>query len=815
MKLLLLFSLLATEPALWNQDPLLRSPATVVQTTPVLSTDFSGPTALANITVPAKGAEVVMQGENACLQLLSESRDGISLWVQLPAEAARHYITVKGRARSDGEPLSLDFGTVAGTRSVAAAPGWARWTVPAPQDWAAFEATRRLSLGADSLVIRLPGKQGPVFLDDLAISYQTRVRDQTVADRAEWSGNLIANGGFEAGEVGYQVITTHPTIKRDEPPLPALLRVTGSEPNEGTRCAQIFVVDGPTILTPEPVVLQPGRKYTFSFDARARTTSVARLGVRFERSDGLEAADKEVALTGSWRRIKQSFETDQLGPAVWQARIEGFPIDTPYALELDGICLTEGDNADYQGSGRAVLSLDDGLSQPFGMGQVLKPTETLALKARLTAGTQAVEAEIHGELISALGAANVELPVKKVAADAGATVETELYKGTLTPGWYRCRAWLQSGELRYALTERAVACLVPPPDDDGWKMAVRWTTPDGLFRGRARRTMLSRLLPYGLGVRWLGPNAVALWKTLEPQPGLIETAALAAMIDDAASAKLQTVVELNSFPLAANAPEWLIARTSRQPAGWLRLTDDIWKRHVEGVVGGVKAEQVGWALAEPPEGADPAPLQATLQSVLATKAPQAIVVAPGDYHELQPVMVGPLDPTELEVAESAEETDPFAAEASRVRALVAAAADGSRAFLWPNQGLFPSSNGAHRTPGMTDSAGGPRPIVAAWSTLRHVIGDRQPTATADAGPVHAAAFGGSAQVVVAWSDAATVKVKAALQSAPSAVLATGEAIALPAEADGVTIPVGAWPIYLTDLDAASAAAILGAITAQP
>lgn len=815
MKLLLLISLLATEPALWNQPPALRSPATVRQTTPVLATDFAGPTALAQITLPARGAEVVTLGDNACLRLLSDSRDGVSCWIQLPAEAARHYITVSGRAKAEGEATSLDFGTVAGTRSVAAAPGWARWTVPAPADWASFAAVKRLPLGADNVVIRLPGKQGPVYLDDLKIEYQTRVRDETVASRAEWTGNLIGNGGFEAGETGFQVITTHPTIARDEPPLPALLRVTGSEPNEGARCAQVFVVDGPTTLTPDAVVLRPGRKYTFSFAARARTTAVARIGVRMVRSDGLEAAEKEVALTGSWRRIKSTFETDQLGPAVWQVRIEGFPIDTPYALELDGLCLAEGESGDYQPPGRSVLSLDDGLSQPFGMGQVIKPTETLTMKARLTAGTQALEAEIRGEILGALGAQRVELPAKKIAADAGASLEAELFQGTLPPGWYRFRAWLQAGEYRFGFTERAVACLVPPPDDDGWRMAVRWTTPDGLFRGRARRTMLARLQPYGLDVRWLGPNAVALWKTLEPQPGQIETAALAAMIEDGAASKLGTVVELNGFPAAANAPEWLLARAERQPAGWLKVSDDAWRRHVAGVVQGVKAEEVAWALATPPAEAEATPVRESLRQVLAEQAPKAELLDPERYHELPALTVGPMDPTLLEVSESVAETDPYEAEAARVRALVAAAAGGARWFLWPNQGLFPSANGDHRTPGMTDAAGGPRPIVAAWSTLRRVVGDLKPTATASAGALRAAAFGEPAQVVAVWSDGAAVPLQVNLPQAPAAILATGETIVLPAAPEGVTMLVGAWPIYVTGLDAASAAAILGALTAQP
>jgi len=815
VKLLLLIGLLASEPALWNQPPALRSPASVRRVTPVLATDFAGPTALSKITLPARGAEVVGLGDDACLRLVSDSRDGVSCWIQLPPEAAQHYLTVTGRAKADGAAISLDFGTVAGTRSVAAAPVWARWTVLALPDWTAFEATRRLPLGADSVVIRLPGKQGPVYLDDLKLEYQTRVRDETVASRAEWSGNLLTNGGFEAGETGFQVVTTHPTIARDEPPLPALLRVTGSEPKEGARCAQVFVVDGPTILTPEPVVLQPGRKYTFSFDARARTTAVARLGVRLERADGLEAADKEVALTGTWRRITSTFETDQLGPAVWQPRIEGFPIDTPYALELDGLCLLEGESGDYQPASRAVLSLDDGLSQPFGMGQVLKPTETLTMKARLTAGSQPLEAEIRGELLGALGAQRVELPVKKVGAAAGAAVESELFTGQLAPGWYRFRAWLQVGEQRFAQVERAVACLVPTPADDGWLMAVRWTTPDGLFRGRARRTMLGRLQPYGLGVRWLGPNAVALWKTLEPQPGQIETAALAAMIDDGAASSLATVVELNAFPTVAAAPDWLTVRSERDAGGWLKPGAELWQRHVAGVVGGVKAAQVAWALAAPPEGADGGPARETLRQELAKQAPQAVLVGPDDYHEVPATMVGPLDPTLLEVAESVEETDPYDAEASRVRALLVAAAGGARWFLWPNQGLFPSSSGAQRTPGMTDAAGGPRPIVAAWSTLRRVIGALRPSATASVGAVHAAAFGEPAQVIALWTDGTPVALTVASPTSLAAVLATGEAIGLPSAPVGVTIHVGAWPIYLTGLDAAAAGAILQAITAQP
>ncbi|MCC7494329.1 MAG: hypothetical protein IT204_18370 [Fimbriimonadaceae bacterium] len=797
--------LMAPEPT-WTWPPVTLSPATVRSTAEVVKVDFSPPNGAAGVTLPQRQVSLVTEGDNTVLRLAPTAREAVTVWLAVPAAVRGRYCRLQGRVRSEGSPQLLDLGAVDGTRPPATTYDWARYSVAASSEWSTYNLLRHYPALSDSLAIRVPAGAPAVRLDDLTISVQTRRRDEVAERLAKREGNLLANGGFEAGAVGFRVTAAHRTIAAGEAPLATILRITDSEPAEGKKCAQTFVVDGPVSLTLPPVVLRAGEPYTFSLTARARSRTPGRLALHLGRADGRLAGRKELALPSEWGRVSTTFEVDKLGSPLFLPELQFLPTDAPYAVDLDALCLQAGRDPAYLASEQAVLALDDGLHNQQSLGHLAAAGETVTVKALLTAGGRALQATLSGEVRSHLGSYVRPLEPQQVSVEAGVTVEAPILSEKLPAGWYQVVVRANVGEVVVAGATQSLA-VVPKPDPGkpaSWQMATRWTTPDGLLRGRTRSATLAGLVAAGISARWFSGTAAQLWAATEPRPGEFQTAALAAMLDASRDAKLGSLLELDPWPPRDLAPDWLARSATRLPDGRLEPSADDWERHVAGIGATVAGRPVAYLLAPAPTGQEAAreAFRTRLERALATTDPAARLLRDNAWRRLPWTVSGPLESDHLEVDESVNESDPWEVEATRVGELLAAAMADQRQLIWPQQVLFPTGYGRGQNAGWTTADLGPRPFVAVWATWRDQLGDRPLLGQVSAGARHLLQYGGDPAVAVVWSEQPADPLPWPLPAPPAVVWATGEQVSLPAGEQGRILPLSRWPLFLRGLDAA-------------
>ena len=795
-----------------------RTPATVLATDVVFETTFAAGTGLNGLLPGPRGVDLAAVEGVPAMSLTPTGHDAALVWLKLPAEARGKYLRLSLTARSSGAAEStLQFAGVVGSRLPQSAPSWAQHSLTIGIHPTPLQRVERVAAGADSLVLAVPAGAAPVLVSSLKVSAETRVRDRAQATLAEHDGNVILNGGFEDGTVGWSITGSNLALAPDDPSLPSGVRISDRDAADGDSSAMAFVDGSETILAASPVVLKAGTKYTFSAAAKARSRGAARLALRLARGGGTEVIRAEVLLSDSWTRYQATFTTPTSGSNVWLPMLAGLPSEGFYGLQLDSVCLKRGEAGDYAEPAMPVMELDDGLAGGLGPAHLLVAgsSEPLRLTVRLRVPVWDLAATLRGYRESHLGRIRTPLDPLAVKAEPGALVEAKIFEGSLEAGWYRFHVEAVQDDQALATAELILAVVSEPPAEaDGWQLAATWPTPDELIRGRTRGSFLSPLRLLGLTTRLLAGNAGVSWAAHEPQSGMLNVGGLDELESVSAEAGLGAVIELDPFPQGDLAPRWLKPQEVL-PSGRIIPPADLWQRYLTGLAAALQRRTVTWRIA-------PAP--ATQAELYAERAAMAVkALATGDtrvlltganddpWAELPAPVSGPLLSTVLSPWEADPEPDPFEVEQQRVAGLFSAVAAGDRHLLWPNQGFLPFDGRTFATAGLTACNNGPRPWVAVWSTLRRLAGQRK-VAGRVAGPQSTLlTFGGEPGLTALWSrTGVTLSVK--LSDSVKAFVATGEAVSLPQAGGTTRLVLDGWPLWLTGLTAADQAALQAAVS---
>lgn len=770
------------------------TPARGVATTTAFAADFAPPKGAAGLTLPQRGAGVVTADGQSVLRLAPSGSEGVSVWLPVPVTARGKVARLRGRMRSEGGSVEALVGAVNGTRPPTLAESWARWPLAAGSDWSEFTLHFRLPHATDSLALGLRAGQAAVRLDALALEVDTREREQRLTQLAARSGNLVLNSGFEAGTTGYRAVMTADTLAAGDPPVPIALRVSDREAEEGRRSAAVAVRGGTVVITAPAVVLKPEQVYTFALSTRRQGAGLGRLGLGLRGPDGRLVGYAELALPAEWKRLSTRFTAPGEPARPYVPEIRFLPDQLDYYAQLDSLTLRAGESPDYLTADGPTVTIADGLPTAAGFGHVAQAGATVTVAAAVAAGAFPLEAVLSGELESCLGTVVTPLPERSVALQAEVTANTELWRGSLSPGWYRFRVRVISGGAVAAEAEQAIACVTSPAG--AWSLAARWTTPDLYLSPPQVQAWLKVAESFGLEARWLEHNAVALWRGLEPRRGEFHVKPLAATLAAGKQAGLADLLVVDPRPPADEVPEWL----DRKPdGGRVALSPAEWSARLTGLRAALGTAPVTWVVRG--DEAELAGARAALGD--------AAVASAADWHELAPAPCGAFDAGWVSVGDAVVEPEPFSAAARRAQELLTAVAAGHRRFLWPNQGLQPLPYGDGVRAALSTTDGGPAPFVAVWSTLRRVVGDRPVAASRLDGPVCQVQFGGEPAALALWT--ATGSRTAALPFAPKVVLATGESAGLKHDGNTWLLPLSEWPLYLLDLTAAQTGQVTEAL----
>ncbi len=822
----MIFWCLALLPLAAPAGPL--TPASVTEVTVAFTSSFEPDQGLAGLTLPTTGVGLATDGESTCLRLEPQRRRAADVWIQLPPEALGKRLRVSFRARHEGfdtpladgaeppaEMVIIELAPVLGSRPPASAPAWAQQRVEVGRDWSEYQLSGWMAPPSDLLAVRAPAAAAPVRLDDVKVEVLTTIRDERIAELARRSGNLIANGGFEFGEVGFRAVYVHDAIDLDDPPLPGAIRASDRDAAEGSHAAFAMVGASKLILTPDTVVLLPERTYTLSLLARGLSRTNARLTLGLVGPDGREVGVTEAALSFEWRRVSTSIKVPSGVPQPWTPRICALSGDEPYAVQFDAICLAEGESTEYAIPQIPVLELRDGLGS-LGPGHLASPDEPFTLTAVYHGVGDAAEAiTVRASAESHLGRRRLELPAAELQVEPGVRAEVPLWSEPLPAGWYRFTVTAGRGDEVIARDELIVASLPAIEDDLAWRLAVEWTTPDSLLPGPFLGLVLEPLRRLGVTTRWLERNATALWRGHEPQPGNLQVSALMATLAGGEAAGLETVFELDPFPARWQAPDWLQRTAATTADGRLIPPADAWQRYVAGLARNLVTARPTIAVGEAPPGLEAERAERLALAVAALKAVDeswSLVGAVAEEWQRLPAPVsGPIETDLVEPGQGFEPIDPMSAEAARALALARGLAAGRQRFRLPDQGWQPAGNGRFRHGGITTADGGPRPFVAVWATVRHVLGDRRLVRCAGAeGGRRLAVFSDGAALL--WNEGAPAEATLLLEPAAKLRLATGESLERD-EAGSLSLTLEAFPVLADGLSESDIAALEALISA--
>lgn len=282
------------------------------------------------------------------------------------------------------------------------------------------------------------------------------------------------------------------------------------------------------------------------------------------------------------------------------------------------------------------------------------------------------------------------------------------------------------------------------------------------------------------------------------------------MVEAGAAAGLGTVIELDPYPTAKAAPEWLLELVQPREDGRVVPPLETWNRRLRALANGLRGLSPDWWLTPPPAAVpeDDASRRAAADEVLGA-AQEGWRVLPA-VAALPEIVCGPSASDAVEPLEGPDEPDPFVAARRRIVGLCEAAASGQRTIVWPNQGLVPVGEGRYAHGGWTDADGELRPDVAAWLTLRRLIGSAELATTAanDATGVRLAVFGAEPAVALLWSTAGQRRLGWAPEPGVGLYLITGER--LTAAEDGLV--ADPWPVLLTGLSGGDVVGLTAAVS---
>jgi hypothetical protein len=298
----------------------------------------------------------------------------------------------------------------------------------------------------------MDGKVDSLRISDVARTFEPMQQPKPEAPAEVEKGNLVPNGDFELGLIGWRMTGEGDTT--------LVWGTDAQDPASGRLCLHNIpgAVGGSTLLS-RPIAVQPGGHYAFSARMRADSKRTPRIEVVAAGGRGFAAVSPfplYPTIDTAWVDVKQSFVVpdDFAAPSVCIS----LPFQSPGELWVDDVRLVAGDSAselmlkDKIAVGPQTLPI--GNLYPYTPGGTtpmpLNVVNTDTAPHRVT--VQAIARDCEGQALPAVAVGTFDVP-----ADGATTATFGLNtgrRGTFRLGFDLTsdgQAWHQSAECKYAV----------------------------------------------------------------------------------------------------------------------------------------------------------------------------------------------------------------------------------------------------------------------------------------------------------------------------------------------------------------------------